>query len=454
MRKINLAQAAQEVAGKDSVRFNAYRKYNNQTAWPFWLNFIPFPAKSIAQDLINNGLGEFGLLVPPNTIRDLPIALERDTSYRQLAVKYSPYWQRPGTELTGTITIVAGNPAVVGIGTAFLTETPVGTPIIWVDSAYNYGVGIVAAVTNNTNLTLESAPAVSSTGSVAFFRVLNSWYDTPPNRQVNPYANLTGTISIAAGTANLVGVGTLFLAEINVGDVIRAIDASGADHFFQAATITNNTTATVTETVTAAGAVTGQNFQLVANVMPSGGTLQVVPAAHAVLGTLTTFTTDFTRGDTLFYPDATGIIKQLILDTIISDTLMKFTGTATAGPVGITGAVMVKSGNASPVPINLNHYRPITQFIRVGLFCPSLRGRFQYGGLEYIAQSGLQERRHLISNLQGIDSGMGMLRVDSVQPPQGDVILRFENFWTEPVIMTGSVFGYKIALDLKEEAYS
>lgn len=53
-------------------------------------------------------------------------------------------------------------------------------------------------------------------------------------------ANLTGTISAAAAGVAVVGVGTLFVAEVAVGDVISAIDANGERIYKTVITVTDD----------------------------------------------------------------------------------------------------------------------------------------------------------------------------------------------------------------------
>ena len=66
--------------------------------------------------------------------------------------------------LTGTITASTSSKEIVGVGTTFLSETPVGTVLVDAD---NNVIGTVAAVASDTALTLQSVAMVAVTGASA-----------------------------------------------------------------------------------------------------------------------------------------------------------------------------------------------------------------------------------------------------------------------------------------------
>lgn len=66
--------------------------------------------------------------------------------------------------LTGTITTTTSSKEVTGVGTQFLTETPVGTVIV---DSNNTPIGTVAAVASNTSLTLTSVAMAAVTAGSA-----------------------------------------------------------------------------------------------------------------------------------------------------------------------------------------------------------------------------------------------------------------------------------------------
>lgn len=69
---------------------------------------------------------------------------------------------RLGARLTGTISNTAGNAAVTGTATAFLTELSPGMSIFWIDNNNVLRVGSILSITSNTALTLTGVTA--STG--------------------------------------------------------------------------------------------------------------------------------------------------------------------------------------------------------------------------------------------------------------------------------------------------
>jgi hypothetical protein len=66
----------------------------------------------------------------------------------------------PNTSRTGTIRVVSGSAAVTGTGTLFTTELSVGNII---KNTSNIVIGTVASITDNTHLTLATAPSTSYT---------------------------------------------------------------------------------------------------------------------------------------------------------------------------------------------------------------------------------------------------------------------------------------------------
>jgi len=446
MKQADTVRDAAKVLSRDSVTFGNDAKWNDQKAWPFWMPFIPSPFNATA-DALYNGLGLPGITIPAGAIRDIPIILEQDAAYRLLGAKYTPYRAVPGAALTGTISVSAGGTAVTGVGTAFTTELSVGRNLTWVDDTGAYQSGVVAAIASDLALTLETAVLNATTGLV-YFASSFKWYDTVPSRKNTAYADLTGTITIASGGATLAGVGTLFTTELTVGDIIGAVDVSGALHMFQVATITTNILATVTETVTAANEVAaGTVFQLYGNVLPSGGTIQVIPATGRIVGAGTTFSADFSIGDIIYYPDASGVVQSVIVDAIITDLLMKFTQAGASAAAALTvSAVGVSTAAASVLPQNLLRYNALTKFLDVTIILPSQSGRYLYGGLEERVGSGLRERPIPPNNLQGIDDGMGMVRTATLLPNEGNVLVRITNNFSDALIVNGTLFGYKVAL--------
>ena len=110
--------------------------------------------------------------------------------------------------LTGTVTVVISTNAVVGVGTAFTTELVAGTSIIKIGTEYF----TVSAITDDLNLTLDSAHAAGAAGATA---------NLQPRATLATPTLLTGTVSVTAGQKAVTGVGTTFVTDLSVGDIIK-----------------------------------------------------------------------------------------------------------------------------------------------------------------------------------------------------------------------------------------
>lgn len=548
-----LEREIEKLLNQSAVTFDTDRRYNNQKAWPFWYPFVPKPY--LETDTLNAGLGLLGITIPAGQTKDINIELDRDTVYRQLNVKYTAFRCALGEPVGALTMTTAVNDATVT--PSALTGLTVGQHIAWIDDAGAIRHGVIASIdTGGGTVELEQV-AVSVATAVDMHSCEYLWYDdVPATTPVND--DLTGTITIAPGGAALAGAGTNFDPEIAVGDVIQATDADGQIRFFQIATRTNDTTATITETLAAGdpGIAAGSTFKKVGSVQV--GTLDVDATTRICTG-VGTFWRDgdntggkLYRGDILFYPNAAGVVQRLPVGDIDTDTQMKtmqatvtdsggaqtyalatatdtiggaivessnapvmdnISGTSftipisssavtgvgtvfteqfrvgdrfsvvdaggtrqiftvaaitddltmtiaetTGGTAGTDNVAATSAGENMPFllgpkkPNNLFHYRPLTQFIRVSYIMSSLRGRYLYGGSqEYLDpnnpdNSGLRERPHLISALQGVDDGLGMLRTPAVFPYQANCRIRVTNNYTEDIVINGTLFGYKISL--------
>ena len=109
--------------------------------------------------------------------------------------------------LTGTVTVGAGSDAMVGVGTAFLTEV---TPLVtWLHIGTEWI--LAASVADDENLVLNAVHTAGVTAATI--------YDSPTGELATPTL-LTGTVSVTAGLTAVVGVGTTFTTDLVVGDVI------------------------------------------------------------------------------------------------------------------------------------------------------------------------------------------------------------------------------------------
>lgn len=158
-----LVQDATAVLNKNAVQFDSHRRYNNQAAWPFWYPLIPKPY--LETDVLHAGLGLLGHSLPGNTRKEINVQLDRDSVYRLINLKYTALSPGRASTLAGTITIVAGAVAVVGVGTAFTTDFIVGQPMTWADDGGVNRFGVIKTITDATNLTLELAQQTDTTGN-------------------------------------------------------------------------------------------------------------------------------------------------------------------------------------------------------------------------------------------------------------------------------------------------
>ena len=110
--------------------------------------------------------------------------------------------------LTGTVTVGAGTDAMVGVGTAFETEV---IPLVTLLDIGTEWI-LAASVEDDTHLTLNAPHTAGVAGATI--------YDSPTAQLATPTL-LTGTVTIGAGLKAVVGVGTTFTSDIQVGDVIK-----------------------------------------------------------------------------------------------------------------------------------------------------------------------------------------------------------------------------------------
>ena len=139
------------------------------------------------------------------------------------------------TLASGTITVSLAGTAVVGVGTAFLTQVDEGYSI------YTDGgvlIGKVTAVTDDLNIVIEPAQVAVTGGAYATSDMLT-----------------TGTATVAGAGTALVGVGTAFLTELAIG--IYVYDQAGLE-VGQVISVADDTNAVISA---AANALSAEVFQ-------------------------------------------------------------------------------------------------------------------------------------------------------------------------------------------------
>lgn len=107
-----------------------------------------------------------------------------------------------GREQTGTVSTIATQANVVGVGTLFTSEFAVND-VIYIEG--EIATKKITSITNNTLLTVNSN-FVTTISSNNIIRV-----DYP----------LTGTVSTTAGSSNVTGTGTSFTTQFDVGSLIK-----------------------------------------------------------------------------------------------------------------------------------------------------------------------------------------------------------------------------------------
>jgi hypothetical protein len=114
-----------------------------------------------------------------------------------------------------------------------------------------------------------------------------------------------------------------------------------------------------------------------------------------------------------------------------------------AGSISYSGGAIVP---AIPLPQMEYIYRPLTHYLKVSLDIPSLGSRILMGGNQHITSGGLANRGVRVRSIQGINDGMGVLRVPALVPLESTIRINIENTYSADLVVNGSLFGYKVAL--------
>lgn len=114
----------------------------------------------------------------------------------------------PNVAITGTVTCATNSKTVTGVSTTFTTELAIGT---WLGNTAGNTVGIVAAIANNTSLTLVANAAVAITGAAARY-----------NPYGVPYTVATANSEIVP--ANTIEEGVI----VGQGNIVSYLNVTGA----------------------------------------------------------------------------------------------------------------------------------------------------------------------------------------------------------------------------------
>lgn len=285
------------------------------------------------------------------------------------------------------------------------------------------------------------------------------------NMKVSAYrGEATGSITALANAVAVVGVGTNFLSEYEVGSTIVAVDDNGERRFGIVAAVATNLALTLEapfgpNAVTAATSVglppvaryfRGDQWYINGD-FPGG--IQV--AGAAITGVGTAFTQDYV-GRQIIYVDDTGAynIRRI---TVVGGPLAATMDAAGGAVVGANG-VAYKLGRL-PI-ITDNYFRPLYTHLRVSMFIQSNGARYNMGGPTVLAGNnvtvvpsvnatagGLQERPIQVRSIQGTADGLSMLYMPIQVAREGKIFVRVHNTHNSLTLrVNGTIFGYKVAV--------
>jgi len=342
--KTNLKQEAGTIINRPAIDFDTDRRYNNQNAWPFFYSFVPKPY--LNTDQLNDGLGLHGITVPAGRVVDIPIRLERDTVYRQINVRYSPFTVTLGPDTGETGTTAVGSKEISSSdGAAY----DVGQDIAWIDDSGEIKNGVIRRISGNTLILENKVDSVAT--AVKIYNRAFRWFETPATPYSGESMTLTGTISIAANQSpaygegfDVVGVGTAFDTELEVGDVITAENSEGAIATYTVQAITNATNMRIADRLAEDVEVfAGTSYSLSGRHLESTGTISIAAGGNAVVGVGTLFTTEYSVGDIFKTVNTDGSERYFVVATITDNLNMTVTETLSAIE-SVSGAEFSKIG--------------------------------------------------------------------------------------------------------------
>lgn len=207
------------------------------------------------------------------------------------------------TLLTGTVTVGAGTKAVTGVATTFLTDLS-AADVVLIEGEYH----VVDAITTNLALTIVDNHVGGAAAADYSLVTLTA---------------LSGTMSVTAGTDDVVGVGTDFVTELVAGTSVLLLE----DEYIGVTTITDlENIILASNHVGGAAAATGQ----LATPTLLTGTVSVGAGTAAVVGVGTTFTDDLAAGDSIKIASAIHTVL-----TIVSNLSLTLATNHVAGASGV-----------------------------------------------------------------------------------------------------------------------
>jgi len=160
----------------------------------------------------------------------------------------------PNVALTGTVTCSTGSAVITGSGTTFVSELNIGA---WIGNTAGNTVGIVAAIHNDTSLTLSANAAVGISGATARYNPYGVPYTiATANSEIIPANSTERTIIVGQGNiVSYLNVSGASAAPFSITELGMPHANTGTSGIIIPATLTV-TSSTTTTTTTAAPTTT------------------------------------------------------------------------------------------------------------------------------------------------------------------------------------------------------
>jgi PKD repeat protein len=268
------------------------------------------------------------------------------------------------SKLTGTIGVTNNSVTVNGSGTSFTTELQRGDSIEIGGVAY-----VIDAIVSDTELTLMNPYGGSTDTGLDCFKKLSRFdgaYASSSEGQavaisgkgtidinylrgdfeisILSLSQLTGTIAVTNGTANIVGSGTAFTTEL---EVLEQIVIEGV--IYTVYSIIDDTHITLT---TAYTGPTDSGLNYYQKSIKMVGTVNVTNNSKTVIGIGTAFITDYAIGDTITVEGVDYIIDDVVsdLELILSSP---YNGSTDTGLLHFRGNSSYTNIGTGPFILNL-----------------------------------------------------------------------------------------------------
>lgn len=179
------------------------------------------------------------------------------------AIQYTTSF--PNVALTGTVICSTSSPVITGSGTSFVSQLNIGA---WIGNTSGNTVGIVAAIHNNTSLTLSANAAVAIAGATARYNPYGVPYTVadanstiiPANTVLNSIivgqGNIVSFLDVGGGSAHEFSITELGMPHANTGTSGIVIPATLTPTTTTTTSTTTTTTSTSTTTTTTTAAPT------------------------------------------------------------------------------------------------------------------------------------------------------------------------------------------------------